>query len=170
MAFNTLMALSRATSLIWILRKWICECACISPMGRFLKITLDDKQRAALQQGYRNGQSRAFRQPCQIVLLKPQGRKSQEIAALLGCNPKRVNDWLHRCKDEALQGLHVKPGRGRKTILSEATDSAKVREAGQHHRQPISLAKAELEAALGKEFSPPTLVRFLNPLTGDTTA
>jgi transposase len=139
-------------------------------MGRFLKITLDDQQRAALEQGYRKGKSHAFRQHCQIVLLKAQGRKSQEIAALLGCNPKSVNDWLHRFKAEGLQGLHIKPGRGRKTILSEATDSAKVRHAVQQHRQRISLAKAELEAALGKEFSQPTLVRFLKNLTADTNA
>jgi len=44
-------------------------------MGRFLKITLDDKQRAALEHGYRNGKTHAFRQHCLIVLLKAQGRK-----------------------------------------------------------------------------------------------
>ena len=139
-------------------------------MGRFLKITLDDKQRAALQQGYRNGKTHAFRQHCQIVLLKAQGRKSQEIASLLGCNQKSVNDWLHRFKNEGIQGLHIKPGRGRKAILSEATDSTKVREAVKQHRQRMKLAKAELEAALGKEFSQRTLVRFLKNLTADTNA
>jgi hypothetical protein len=45
-------------------------------MGRFLKITLDDTQRAALQQGYRHGKTHAFRQHWQIVLLKAQGHKS----------------------------------------------------------------------------------------------
>jgi transposase len=139
-------------------------------MGRFLKITLDDKQRAALEQGYRNGKTHAFRQHCQIVLLKAQGRKSREIAALLGCNQKSVNDWLHRYKAEGIPGLHIKPGRGRKSILSEATDSAKVRQAVQQHRQRISLAKAELEGSLGKEFSQRTLVRFLKNLTADTNA
>jgi transposase len=139
-------------------------------MGRFLKITLDDKQRAALEQGYRNGKTHAFRQHCQIVLLKAQGRKSQEIAALLGCNQKSVNDWLHRYKAEGIQGLYIKPGRGRKSILSEATDSAKARRAVQQHRQRISLAKAELEGSLGKKFSQRTLVRFLKSLTADTNA
>ena|ERR1051326_708086 len=139
-------------------------------MGRFLKITLDDQQRAALEAGYRNGKTHAFRQHCQIVLLKAQGRKSQEIAALLGCHQKSINDWLHRYQAEGIQGLHIKPGRGRKAILSEATDSAKVREAVQQHRQRIKLAKAELEAALGKEFSQRTLVRFLKNLTADTNA
>lgn len=139
-------------------------------MGRFLKITLDDQQRAALEQGYRNGKTHTFRQHCQIVLLKAQGRKSQEIASLLGCNQKSVNDWLHRFNAEGIQGLHIKPGRGRKSILTEATDSAKVRQAVRQHRQRISLAKAELESSLGKEFSQRTLVRFLKNLTADTSA
>jgi len=139
-------------------------------MGRFLKITLDDQQGAALERGYRNGKTHAFRQHCQIVLLKAQGRKSQEIAALLDCNQKSVNDWLHRYQKEGIHGLHIKPGRGRKSILSEASDSAKVRQAVQQHRQRISLAKAELEASLGKEFSQRTLVRFLKNLTADTNA
>jgi len=139
-------------------------------MGRFVKITLDDKQRAALEQGYRTGKTHAFRQHCQIVLLKAQGRKSQEIASLLGCHQNSVNDWLHRYKAEGIQGLQIKPGRGRKTILSEATDSAEVRQAVKRHRQRIKLAKAELEASLGKEFSQRTLVRFLKNLTADTSA
>jgi transposase len=130
-------------------------------MGRFLKITLDGKQRAALENGYRQGKTHAFRQHCQIVLPKAQGRKSQEIAALLGCNQRSVNDWLHRYLAEGIQGLHIKPGRGRKTILSEATDATKIREAVNQHRQRISLAKAELESSLNKEFSQRTLVRFL---------
>ncbi|HEX8091336.1 MAG TPA: helix-turn-helix domain-containing protein [Blastocatellia bacterium] len=136
-------------------------------MGRFLKITLDDQQRAALEQGYRKGKTHAFRQHCQIILLKAQGRKSQEIASLLGCNQKSVNDWLHRFKAEGIQGSHIKPGRGRKSILTQATDSAKVRQAVQQHRQRLSLAKAELEESLGKEFSQRTLVRFLKNLTAE---
>ena len=139
-------------------------------MGRFLKITLDDTQSAALEQGYRNGKSHASRQHCRIVLLKAQGPKSQQIASLLGCNPKCVNDWVHRYKAEGIQGLHIKPGRGRKSILSEATDSAKVRQAVKRHRQRIKLAKAELVDSLGKEFSQRTLVRFLKNLTADTNA
>lgn len=139
-------------------------------MGRFLKITLDDQQRAALENGYRNGKTHAFRQHCQIVLLKAQYRKSQEIATLLGCHPQSVTDWVHRYLADGIDGLLIKPGRGRRNILSEATDSAKVREAVKQHRQRISLAKAELEKSLGKEFSQRTLVRFLKNLTADTNA
>jgi transposase len=138
-------------------------------MGRFIKITLDDKQRAALEDGYRHDKSHPFRQHCQLVLLKAEGRKSKEIAATLGCCEKSVNDWLHRYQTAGLEGLRIKAGRGRPSILSEALDAERVRQAVTAHRQRISLAKAELEANLGKEFSQRTLVRFLKNLTADTS-
>ena len=137
-------------------------------MGRFIKITLDGQQRAELEHGYRHDKSHTFRQHCQIVLLKSEGRKSIEIAAIFGCGEKSVNDWLHRYVCEGIKGLRTKPGRGRPSILSTATDAARVRQAVSEHRQRISLAKAALEADLGKGFSQRTLVRFLKNLTADT--
>jgi transposase len=136
-------------------------------MGRFIKITLDDKTRAVLEAGYRRDQSHTFRQRCQIVLLKAQGRKSKEIAAMFGCGEKSVNDWLHRYLCEGINGLRTRAGRGRAAILSAEADAVAVREAVQRHRRRISQAKAALEADLGKEFSQRTLVRFLKNLTAD---
>lgn len=136
-------------------------------MGRFIKITLDDEARAALEAGYRRDQSHTFRQRCQIVLLKAQGRKSKEIAALFGCGEKSVNDWLHRYRAGGIDGLRTRAGRGRPSILSAESDAPAVRQAVQEHRRRISQAKAALEAALGKEFSQRTLVRFLKNLTAD---
>ena len=136
-------------------------------MGRFIKITLDGKARAALEAGYRRDQSHTFRQRCQIVLLKAQGRKSKEIAALFGCGEKSVNDWLHRYRAEGIDGLRTRAGRGRPTILSAEADAGAVRQAVQEHRRRISQAKAALEEDLGKEFSQRTLVRFLKNLTAD---
>lgn len=130
-------------------------------MGRFLRVTLDAQKRAELEDGYRHDKSHTFRQHCQIVLLKAEGRKSNEIAAIFGCCQKSVNDGLHRYLSEGIAGLRTKPGRGRPSILSEAQDGARVREAVMAHRQRILHAKATLEADLGKEFSQRTLVRFL---------
>lgn len=139
-------------------------------MGRFIKITLDDKERAALERAYRHDKSHSFRQHCHLVLLKAEGRKSKEIAAIFGCHEKSVNDWLHRYQAEGIEGLRIKPGRGRKSILSAEADSQRVRKAVIAHRQRISQAKAELEEDLGKEFSHRTLVRFLKNLTADINA
>jgi transposase len=136
-------------------------------MGRFIKITLDDKTCAALEEGYRRDKSHTFRQRCQIVLLKAQGRKSKEIAAMFGCGEKAVNDWLHRYRMDGINGLRTRAGRGRPALLSIEADAGAVRQAVMQHRRRISQAKAALEAELGKEFSHRTLVRFLKNLTAD---
>ena len=136
-------------------------------MGRVIKIELADNQRKELENGYRKGKSHAFRIRCQMVLLKSEGRKSQEIADFLGFCQQAVNFWLHRYKREGIGGLLVKEGRGRPLILSPKEDLESVKEAVQKHRQRISIAKAELESSLGKQFSQKTLERFLKNLTAD---
>lgn len=137
-------------------------------MGRIIKIELSDELRKELENGYRNGKSHAFRTRCQMVLLKSEGRKAQEIADFLGFCQQAVNFWLHRYKAEGINGLLVRSGRGRPKILSEIEDLETVKEAVQRHRQRISIAKAELEKSIGKEFSQKTLERFLKNLTADT--
>lgn len=139
-------------------------------MGRIIKIELSDNQRKALENGYRNGKSHAFRTRCQMVLLKSEGRKSQEIADFLGFCQQAVNLWLNRYKLEGINGLLVRAGRGRPKILSETKDLETVKEAVKRHRQRISIAKSELEKSIGKEFSQKTLERFLKNLTADINA
>lgn len=136
-------------------------------MGRFIKVELSNEQRAALEKGYRHDSRHAFRVRCQMVLLKSEGRKSKEIAGVLGCCEIAVNNWLKRYKQAGSEGLRTKEGRGRRPILNEQQDARQVRATVQKHRQRISLAKSELEHALSKEFSQRTLVRFLNSLVAD---
>ena len=59
-------------------------------------------------------------------------------------------------------------GRGRPSILQTEKDLEIVRRAVQNHRQRISLAKADLEMELGKEFSHLTLKRFLKKTVAAT--
>ncbi len=126
---------------------------------KIIKLTPD--QRAELEKGYRNGPSHAFRVRCQMVLLKSEKRSSLEVAGIVGCCEMAVHNWLHRYRVEGIAGLHTKPGRGRKAILEAQTDLELVKAAVRANRQRISLAKAELEAALGKSFCDKTLTRFL---------
>ena len=135
-------------------------------MGRVIKIELDDNQRKELETGYRNGKSHSFRVNCQIVLLKSDGRISKEIASFLGITEQKVNRWLWRYKLEGIEGLSIREGRGRASILQPA-DSEAVKTAVKNHRQRIRNAKAELEKSLRKEFSQKTLERFLKNLTAD---
>jgi transposase len=136
-------------------------------MGRIIKIELTDNQRKELENAYRNGRSHSFRTNCQIVLLKSEGRKSDEIASFLGSSEQKVNRWLWRYKLEGIQGLEIRQGRGRPPILQIEHTTA-IKEAVQRHRQRISQAKVELEKSIGKEFSQKTLERFLKNLTADT--
>ena len=136
-------------------------------MGRFIKVELSDEQRAALEKSYRHDTRHAFRVRCQMVLLKSEGRKSKEIAGVLGCCEVAVNNWLKRYKQVGIEGLRTREGRGRRPLLDQQRDARKVRAAVSKHRQRISLAKAELEQSLGKEFRERTLERFLKSLVAD---
>jgi len=137
-------------------------------MGRIIKIELSDNQRKELENGYRSGKSHAFRTRCQMVLLKSEGRKSEEIASFLGFCQQAVNNWLKRYKAEGINGLLVRMGRGRPAILSKTEDFEAIKKAMQKHRQRISIAKVELEDTLGKEFSGRTLSRYLKILSAAT--
>ena len=130
-------------------------------MGKIKTVKLTQAQRAALEKGYRAGHSHAFRVRCQMILLKSERRTASEIASVLGCCEVVVNSWLKRYEQEGIEGLRTKPGRGRKPILDAKADLLKVKQAVKANRQRISLAKAELEAELGKSFSNKTLERYI---------
>jgi transposase len=131
-------------------------------MGRPVKqLKLNVKQRNELEDGYRTGKSHAYRKRCQMMLLKSEARSSEDIGKILCCCEVVVNSWLKRYEAKGIEGLQTKPGRGRKAILNETTDDAKIREVVQDNRQRLSLAKAELEEALEKQFSQKTLERYI---------
>jgi len=96
-----------------------------------------------------------------MILLKGERRTSSEIADLLGCCEVVVNNWLKRYESEGIDGLRTKPGRGRKPVLDADDDLPRVKAAVAANRQRISLAKAELEAELGRRFSTKTLQRYI---------
>jgi transposase len=96
-----------------------------------------------------------------MILLKSEKRPSSEIARFLGCHKITVNQWVKRFEAEGIEGLKMRPGRGRRAILQVSTDLSRVRAAVQRSRQRIGLARAELEAELEKPFSVTTLKRFL---------
>jgi transposase len=130
-------------------------------MGKIKTVELTTAQRNELEKGYRAGSSHAFRVRCQMILLKSERRTAKDIADLLGCCEVVVNNWLKRFELEGITGLLTKPGRGRKPILDAEKDLPGVRAAVAANRQRISMAKAELEAELGKAFSQKTLERYI---------
>lgn len=130
-------------------------------MGRLLTVTLSDAERAALERGTKYGSTPTFRLRCQAILLKSQNRTSLDVATALNCCEVAVNNWMKRYQTSGMEGLKNRKGQGRTPILQTNTDLAKVRLAVQGNRQKLSIAKAQLEEELGKEFSLLTLKRFL---------
>ena len=60
-----------------------------------------------------------------------------------------------------VDGLKVAKGRGRKPILRQESDLPAVKKAVRDNCQRLRLAREELQGELNKEFSLPTLKRFL---------
>ena len=139
-------------------------------MGKRRTIDLNPTERKALEEAFRSGSSHAFRQRCQIVLLKSEGRSSKEVASIVKQHYVSVNTWLTRYQLIGLDGLLTKPGRGRKPLLNKETDATLVRKVVQNERQRLSQAKVDLEAQTGRTMSLKTLQRFLKNLTAVTDA
>ena len=136
-------------------------------MGKIKIIELNDEQRRELENGWRNGTSHAFRQRCQMVLLKSEPRTSLEISRLVGSGEMTVNNWLRRYQAEGCTGLRRRPGRGRKSIL-QAADCERFKAQVTVSRQRIAAARTELEASLAQGFSLSTLKRFLKKTVAAT--
>lgn len=137
-------------------------------MSRLTKILLSEQDRAALEKGYKQGKTHAFRQHCLMILLKADKKTSKQIGEQLECHLVSVNFWVKRYQSEGIAGLHIKEGRGRPATLQEGKDLSAVRAAVQANRQRLSLAQEVLQAALGRSFSPLTLKRFLKKTVADT--
>jgi transposase len=142
----------------------------ILSMGKIRKIELSTEQLAELEAGIRTGKSHAYRQRCQLVMLKSEGRSSKEVAAIIKMNAITINNWLNRYELKGLAGLKTKPGRGRQLVLEPERDIGQVRWAVTQERQRLGQAKVLLEQQLGKEFSLKTLKRFLKKLSAATNA
>ena len=137
-------------------------------MGRKSKrIDLTAAEKKELEIGYKKSKSKVFSRRCHIILLKNQGRSSQEIADIFGTTFKPINSWCKRYLATGIEGLKTKPGQGRKPIFNKEKDEAKVKAAIKKERQRIKLAKEDLEKDLGKDFSLATLKRFLKKLSAD---
>ncbi len=139
-------------------------------MPRVTIIELDAEARRALEEGHRSGVGPGFRRRCQMVLLKSQGRTSRQVAEIVGVCEMSVHKWVHRYQQHGMGGLASKAGRGRKAILQECdlevVKASVVKASVVQHRQRLSVAKAELEQALGKSFCQETLARFVKKTVG----
>jgi len=134
---------------------------------------LEEADRAALEALYKHSPNHTLRQRCQAVLLKAAGRPSLDVGEVVGLCDASVNSWVKRYRQEGINGLETKPGRGRKPLLTVAADQEGIRSAVADNRQRITLAKAEWESqraagepGVGRD----TFRTFLKALAADISA
>ncbi len=137
---------------------------------RVRTLELNQGQRNKLETGHKEGKTARFRQRCQIILLKSQGRTAKSIGEIVGLSAVSVTQWLNRYDAEEIAGLQTRPGRGRPRVFNEARDAQVVKAAVQAERQRLAHAKQSLEDQLGKRFSTQTLKRFLKHLAAHGNA
>lgn len=136
-------------------------------MSRVNTPLLSEATKSALEEGARTGRTPCFRTRCEVILLKAMGLTSEEVAKFTAMTYVSVNAWTKRYKEEGIDGLKTKPGRGRKAVLDVVVDKESVLQAIKANRQRIETAKAEWEQEANKSVSLSTFKTFLKVLTDD---
>jgi transposase len=135
-------------------------------MGKSKLLSLTDRERRELEQGFRYGEKHCFRMRCRAVLLKADGLSADKAGEQTEMTGISVRSWVRRFEAEGIKGLETRPGRGRKPIM-DCSDEEIVSRAIEQDRQSVGKAKAAWEAATGKEASEMTFKRFLSALAQD---
>ncbi|MFK7796956.1 MAG: helix-turn-helix domain-containing protein, partial [Aureispira sp.] len=100
-------------------------------------------KREELKKGYKSSNSAAYSRRCHMVLLKSEGKTSEEIARIVCTTPQPVNRWVNRYLRLRIKGLETKPGQGRRAILTEKDDKEKVKATVKQERQQLKQVKEE---------------------------
>ena len=89
------------------------------PKRRTIKLTSDEKTEL---KEVRNNHAKAYMRERAAAILKINRGKSPDDVARQGLlkrrDPDTVYDWLDRYEAEGVEGLQIKPGRGRKPAFS----------------------------------------------------
>jgi transposase len=131
---------------------------------KFIKFS--DAEKIMLEDGRKNGATKAFQDRCHCLLLNAAGYQVKELARIFGVSEICLYSWLKRWETGGIVGLKDKAGRGRKPIL-KAADLPQIKAVVQANAQQLKVARQKLKEELGREFSAKTLKRFLKNLTAD---
>ena len=100
-------------------------------------LELTEAQHLELDRGFRLGEKHCFRMRCRAVLLKSEGLSFVKAGAKTEMSFVSVNAWVKRYKEEGIDSLKPRFGRGRKPIM-DSSDEEVVRRAIQQERQCVS--------------------------------
>ena len=143
-------------------------------MGRKSKHieNLTEEQKSSLKKGHAHGKSPLYRRKCHSILLSHSGKTPTEIADVYQVSIHSVREWLKQWEQYGIEGLKLKPGRGRKPKLDVQSNQHVQTVKTLIKNEPKNLVKvtAQLENQLGIEVSKKTLKRFLKNLNTDGNA
>lgn len=131
-------------------------------------IELEETEKITLQEGRKNGKTKAFQERCHCLLLSSEGYAVKELARIFQVSEICIYGWLKRWEAGGIVCLRDKQGRGRKPIL-QVEDLARIKQCVQENAQRLKIARQKLKKQLGREFSAKTLKRFLKSLIVDTS-
>lgn len=139
----------------------------MSRKKRFISLT--EAQKRSLEKGYKTGKSHLFRRKCQCMLLSNEGKTVPELSQLFGVSPISIYTWFNRWETDGIEGLKLKPGRGRPAKLQ--TDNQQqvkiVKTLVENEPKNLNRVVGQVQSELGIDISKKTLQRFLKSLTID---
>lgn len=121
------------------------------------------EQKSSLEKGYKTGKSHVFRRKCQCILKSNEGQKASELSALFDVTTRTIYQWFSDWESHGIEGLKLKPGRGRPVILSPTnkthvnTVKTLIENTPKSSKQVVEQVEDLLELKLSKK----TLKRFL---------
>lgn len=142
----------------------------MSRKKRYIELSLSEK--VALENAHKGGVSHDYRQRCHCILLSAEGWTVKELSVFFRVSSLSIYKWFNRYETEGLEGLLIRPGRGRKRKLNIENQAhvAAVKRGLAKENRSIKELKEELELELGTTIGATTLRDFLKSLVTDTDA
>lgn len=133
---------------------------------------LTEGQKSSLEKGYKTGKSHIFRRKCQGILKSHEGQTVAELSLLFGVTPRTIYGWFKEWEMGGIEGLKLKPGRGRPAKLDTANEVHVQIVKTLIENEPKNTKKVveQVQEALDIEFSKKTLKRFLKNLNTNGNA
>lgn len=142
----------------------------MSRKKRYIKLT--PEQKAALEIAYKTGHSHDFRTRCHCILLSAENWTVNQLIDFFKVSRISIYKWFNRYEAQSIDGLKIRPGRGRKRKLdiNNVEHVKLVKACLAKENRSIKELKADLEASLSTEIGDTTLRDFLKVLVTDTGA
>jgi len=137
----------------------------MSRKKRFIE-KLTKEQKSSLEKGNRSGKSHLFRRKCQCILLSHSGHTVNELSELFEVTKQSIYKWFNSWEEFGIEGLQLKPGRGRpkKLQLDSKSQVKKIKSLIENEPKNLKLVVGQIKTELGIDLSKKTLKRFLKNL------